>query len=185
MKVQFTNLLRTTKREGIEELLCYLETTDFYTAPASTRYHGAVKSGLLAHSLAVCNRIMNRIKYQQDDDKMCSAVLVALLHDICKANFYAVSSRNVKDDVTGKWHKEPYYTVEDQLPMGHGEKSLYIVMKYIKLSDEEAAAIRWHMGFSDEAFKGGSYAVSNAMDKYPLVVALHIADLEATYFDKK
>lgn len=184
MKERFKDLLRRTGREGIDDLLDCLETTDFYTAPASTKYHGAVEGGLLEHSLAVCDRIAGRTTYQFDDDKMTSAVLVALLHDICKVNFYKKDLRWRKDD-NNKWEQYSTYAVEDQLPMGHGEKSLYLVLKFLKLSDEEAAAIRWHMGFSDEAFKGGSYSVSNAMEKWSLVVALHIADLEATFLDKK
>ena len=110
-----------------------------------------------------------------------SIAICALLHDLCKAQYYKVSTRNVKNEQTGQWEKVPYYTVEDAFPYGHGEKSVYLIERFLRLKPAEAMAIRWHMGGFDEAARGGSFAISAAYDKYPLAVKLHLADLEATY----
>lgn len=189
-KEQFINLLRSTKREGIEDLIAYLETTDFFTAPASTQYHGAEAEGLVIHSLAVeqnIHKIAATFTGALIAYSAATLTLVALTHDICKAEFYKVSTRNVKDDETGKWSKVPFYAIEDLLPMGHGEKSLYILMKFIKLSDEEAAAIRWHMGGYDDAARqyGGGQCLTAACKKWPLITALHMADIATANFDHK
>lgn len=101
--------------------------------------------------------------------------------DLTKVNYYTVSSRNVKDDVTGAWHKEPFYKTEDRLPLGHGEKSVIILQSFIKLTRDEIVAIRWHMGSFDCAVKGGDYGMGNAFETYPLAVMTHLADMEATY----
>ena len=110
-----------------------------------------------------------------------SYAICGLLHDLCKANFYKVGTRNVKNDVTGQWEKVPFYQVADQLPYGHGEKSVYLIEHFMRLKTAEAIAIRWHMGGFDDAVRGGSFAVSDAYNTYPLAVKLHIADLTATY----
>lgn len=107
--------------------------------------------------------------------------VTALFHDLTKVNYYTVSSRNVKDDVTGAWHKEPFYKTEDRLPLGHGEKSVIILQSFIKLTRDEIVAIRWHMGSFDCAVKGGDYGMGNAFETYPLAVMTHLADMEATY----
>lgn len=164
-------------REGADKLLKWLETTDFFTAPASTKYHGAHEGGLCEHSVNVYNRFVC--------DNPESRAICGLLHDICKANFYKTSTRNVKNEQTGAWEKQPFYQVDDQLPYGHGEKSIYIISGFMRLTREEAMAIRWHMGGFDDAVKGGSYAISGAFDKFPLALMLHVADLEATYIDEK
>lgn len=105
----------------------------------------------------------------------------ALLHDVCKAQFYKISTRNVKNEETGAWEKKPYYSVEDAFPYGHGEKSVFLIERFVRLKPSEAMAVRWHMGGFDESVKGGSFAISTAFDKYPLAVKLHLSDLEATY----
>ncbi len=166
-------------REGGDRLLAWLSGTDFFTAPASTKYHGACECGLVMHSVNVYNIL--RGKYFDEGDSEESFALCALLHDVCKAQFYKVSTRNVKNDATGAWEKVPYYTVEDAFPYGHGEKSVYLIERFVRLKPAEAMAIRWHMGGFDDAAKGGSFAVSTAFDRYPLAVKLHLADLEATY----
>ena len=107
--------------------------------------------------------------------------ICALLHDLCKANYYKPGTRNVKNEATGQWEKVPSYSVEDLFPYGHGEKSVFLIERFMKLRVEEAVAIRWHMGGFDDAARGGCFAISEAYDKYPLAVKLHIADLEATY----
>lgn len=110
-----------------------------------------------------------------------TVAVTALFHDLTKVNYYTVSSRNVKDDVTGAWHKEPFYKTEDRLPLGHGEKSVIILQSFIKLTRDEIVAIRWHMGSFDCAVKGGDYGMGNAFETYPLAVMTHLADMEATY----
>ena len=114
-----------------------------------------------------------------------SIAICGLLHDLCKANFYKVSTRNVKNEQTGKWEKVPFYQVEDQFPYGHGEKSVWLIERFMRLTVEEAAAIRWHMGGFDDAVRGGSFAVSGAFESWPLCVELHIADLRASYLDEE
>ncbi len=166
-------------REGSDRLLNWLTTTDFFTAPASTRYHCACEFGLVRHSLNVYQVLRER--YFEEGDSEESFALCALLHDVCKAQFYKVSTRNVKNEETGAWEKRPYYSIEDAFPYGHGEKSVYLIERFVRLKPAEAMAIRWHMGSFDDAARGGSFAVSNAYDRYPLAVKLHLSDLEATY----
>ena len=174
----FVELLRTTNMDGIEELIRYLqEETDFFTAPASTKYHGAFAGGLLMHSINVCAEL--RLDPNSKVYPTETLIIVALLHDICKANCYRTEKRNVKEN--GGWVEKQIYVFEDELPLGHGEKSLYLASKFIKLSDEEAAAIRWHMGAFDCAFRGGDRGLNAAYEKYPLAVLLHMADMRATY----
>ena len=170
----FNNLI---KRPGKEKLLEYIEKTDFFTAPASTRFHGAYSGGLVEHSLNVLQRIYKHQQYSPE-----TLAIVSLLHDLCKADFYSVDYRNVKQP-NGTWTKEPYYTINDKLPIGnHGDKSVFIVSRFIQLSAEEIAAIRYHMG----AFQEGDIKnIGNVYEKYPLALFLHIADMEATYLDEK
>ncbi len=167
------------RRDGAPELLAWMQTTDFFTAPASTRYHGACSEGLVMHSLNVYNVLVNRFGNAGENPE--SLAICGLLHDLCKANFYKAGFRNVKDDETGTWNKVPSYSVEDAFPYGHGEKSVFLIERFLRLKPAEAVAIRWHMGGFDDAVKGGSYAISEAWRKYPLGSMLHIADLEATY----
>lgn len=170
---------RHVTRDGGDRLLEWLQKTDFFTAPASTKYHCACEGGLVLHSVNVYKVL--REKYFGEDDSEESFALCALLHDICKAQFYKVSTRNVKNDATGAWEKVPYYTIDDAFPYGHGEKSVYLIERFLRLKPAEAMAIRWHMGGFDDAARGGSFAISAAYDKYPLAVKLHLSDLEATY----
>ena len=173
------------RREGADKLLDYLcsDHCDFFTAPASTRYHGAYPGGLLEHSLNVydclCDylsrprvREVYGLQYSEE-----SIAIVSLLHDLCKVNFYKESTRNVKEN--GVWKSVPFYTIEDELPYGHGEKSVYIVSGFMRLTRDEAFAIRYHMGFSgceDNNTVGAAFA------KFPLAMALATADMEAAYF---
>lgn len=166
------------KREGARELLAWLETTDFFTAPASTKFHCACEGGLVQHSLSVYHTLMERY-FEEGTDNPESFAIAALLHDLCKANFYKVSTRNVKNEETGSWEKVPYYAVEDQFPYGHGEKSVYLIERFLRLKPSEAMAIRWHMGFSGPE---DPRTVGQALQKYPLAFALATADMEASYF---
>ena len=171
-------------REGADKFLDYLtEKTDFFTAPASTRFHGAYEGGLLEHSLNVYECLCDYVKNSRFCSKYGfsfseeSLAIVALLHDVCKTNFYKIEMRNVKKD--GAWVAVPYYTIEDTLPYGHGEKSVYILSGFMKLTREEAFAIRYHMGFSttDDANQ-----VGRALEMFPLAFALCMADMEASYY---
>ena len=192
MKDKFIELLLSTRRDGIENLLEHLKNTDFFTAPASTQYHGAYEGGLLEHSMAVYENLTTIADAFLTEYDPGSLILLGLLHDVCKTNFYKVSTRNVKDPIIDGqqkygWHQIPFYMIEDQLPYGHGEKSVLIISQFIKLTREETLAIRWHMGGFDDTAKSyaGGLQLSAAMDKYPLLVMLHMADLAATYLLNK
>lgn len=173
----YKKLLLSTKRPGIENLVQWLDNSDFKVAPASTRYHSNYEGGLLKHSLNVYEECMR----QQDLIKLFnvpkeSIIITSLLHDICKVNYYKMEMRNVKKN--GAWVQEPYYTVEDMFPMGHGEKSIIIAQQYIQLTEVEIAMIRNHMGgFVDTSY----FSSSNLFNKYPESIILHIADMKATY----
>lgn len=182
-KEQYTELLRSTKREGIESLITWLcEETDFFTAPASTKTHGAFEGGLLIHSLSVY-RVLNNFSKNIKDAKPEAIIISALLHDLCKVNFYTKQIRNVKVPGERRWEEVEVYAIEDTLPLGHGEKSVYMAMKHIDLTDEEAMAIRWHMGGYDDAARAyvSGMAQAAAFTKYPLAAALSIADMYDTY----
>ncbi|MBE6529289.1 MAG: HD domain-containing protein [Ruminococcaceae bacterium] len=170
-------------REGSDKLLEFLQKSDFFTAPASTRYHGACEGGLLQHSLNVYDCLCDilarpRMKELYGISYSDESIAIAgLLHDICKVNFYKVSTRNVKDK-TGHWTTVPYYTIEDPLPYGHGEKSVYMISAYMKLTRDEAFAIRYHMGFSGTEDVGN---VGRALEMFPLAYATVCADMEAAF----
>lgn len=174
---------REVTRPGADKLLEWLDTTDFFVAPASTRFHGACAEGLVMHSLNVYHALTQH--FADADDNAESMAVCALLHDLCKANYYKAGTRNVKNEATGQWEKVPTYNVEDAFPYGHGEKSVYLIERFMRLRPAEAVAIRWHMGGFDEAARGGSRAISEAYDAYPLAVKLHMADLYSTYLLEK
>jgi len=183
-KVCFEDDFKTTYkkyicREGAPALLSWLDSTDFFTAPASTKYHCSHEGGLCEHSLNVWYRLIKKpssVEYQPE-----TLAIVSLLHDVCKANFYKAEMRNTKDE-KGNWVKVPYYTVEEAFPFGHGEKSVFLIERFIRLTEEEAVAIRYHMGGFSE--KPGDYSCGAAFAKYPLALHLHESDLEATYLDE-
>ena len=171
------------KRDGCDQLLGWLETTDFFTAPASSKFHLSETGGLCKHSLNVFYRLEKLMKAEFGEKiNMESIAIAALFHDICKTNYYKVELRNVKEN--GEWVQKPYFAVDDQLPYGHGEKSVYIVNGFMRLTREEAIAINWHMGGFDLRVQGGSYDYSNAYNKFPLAIMLHLADMQATFLDE-
>ena len=185
-KEKFIEIYNTyIKREGADKLLTYLtENSDFFTAPASARFHSSYTGGLCQHSLNVYEclksymereRVANEYKLTASDETIA---IVSLLHDLCKINTYKPSTRNVKD-ASGVWHQVPTFSYDDQMPYGHGEKSVYIISGYMRLTREEAFAIRYHMGFSGNEDKGN---VGSAFEMFPLAFALSTADMEATYF---
>ena len=174
-------------RDGADKLLDYLTNhSDFFTAPASTRFHGSYPSGLVEHSLHVYECLKAYLSRERCKDVYGleyseeTIAIVALLHDICKVNCYKESTRNVKVD--GQWTQVPYYEFEDHLPYGHGEKSVYIISGFMRLSREEAFAIRYHMGFSNN---DDARSVGYSFEHFPLSFALSVADMEATYFLEK
>ena len=178
MKEEFINLLKSTNREGMEKVIDFLEKSDFFTAPASTRFHGSFEGGLLEHSMKVYEILKDKLNKNDMHINDDTVKIVALLHDICKTNYYKVDYRNAKNEM-GEWVKVPYYTVEDTIPYGHGEKSVMMLTEFIKLTNEEKYAIRWHMGFTET--KENYQYIGIAYKKYPLALMLFEADLEATY----
>lgn len=180
---------RTIKREGADKLLDYLLSTDFFTAPASGKNHLAEQGGLCQHSMNVYYRLLKEVQdeYGADWQKVYSeetVAICALLHDVCKVNFYKEDSKNVK--INGVWEQVPYYTIEDQLPYGHGEKSVYIINGFMRITREEAMAINWHMGSFDARVVGGNqFGMKAAYTQYPIAFMLHIADMKAAYLDEK
>ena len=186
-KEEFISVFRENiHREGADALLDYLENkSDFFSCPASAKYHGAYAGGLCDHSLNVYHCLTDYLGRERVQELYGievspeSAAIVALLHDLCKIGCYKAGSRNVKNDATGQWEKVPTFFYDDPLPYGHGEKSVYIISGFMKLTRQEAMAIRWHMGFSGGEDKG---LVGKALEQYPLAFALSVADMEATYF---
>ena len=177
IKDRIIRLLSNTERKGIDKVIRYLESSDFFEAPASTRYHGNYKGGLAEHSLNVYEIFKMKNEVYDFGLSGDTVKITALLHDICKANFYTVSTRNVKKN--GSWVKVPYYAVDDQAPFGHGEKSVILLQQFIKLSREEVIIIRWHMGGYEPSQNYNS--ISNAWNICKAGVALHTADLESSY----
>lgn len=182
MQIYTTNITR----DGADKLLDYLASpaSDFFTAPASTRFHGSYEGGLVEHSLNVYHCLVDYLTRERTaavyNMKFTaeSVAIVALLHDICKVNYYGTEMRNAKNE-QGAWEKVPYYTIDDKLPYGHGEKSVYIATGFMKLTREEAFAIRYHMGFSGIEDKN---SIGRAFEQFPLSFALSVADMEASYY---
>ena len=190
---RFEAELAKVKRPGMDKLLEYIQKSDFYKAPASTKYHLACPGGLLQHSLNVLDALRGLLSWRSDgnweyraagkvvdtipDD---SVIMMALLHDICKTHFYGTSTRNQKNDNTGKWEKVPFYTVNDMMPLGHGPKSAMIIKQYTTLTTMEMYAIWHHMGMTGDY--ENDTAVGKSMEMYPAVLALHTADMMASRF---
>ena len=175
------------KREGIDKLLEYLQKSDFFDAPASSRFHSNYSGGLCNHSINVYKRFIQNLKVEYGVDwqktmSLESATIIALFHDVCKVDYYKEELKNVKED--GVWVQKPYYTVDEALPYGHGEKSVYIISGFMKLTREEAMAINWHMGGFDSRVKGGYYGIDTVYYKYPTALLFHVSDIQATYLDE-
>lgn len=213
MKEKFLSIYRKyITRPGADELLAWLESTDFFKAPASTRFHLACPGGLVEHSLNVYERLRALYisektnpdapgSYHLSPEEEESIAICGLLHDACKVGVYQPTTKNqksydpklvaaagtwqVKHDAQGDfvWTTVMGYTFEDKVPYGHGEKSVYIISGFMNLSREEAMAIRWHMGGFDDSVRGGSRAVGGAFEQFPLAVLTHVADLMATNLD--
>lgn len=166
------------QREGLEDLLKWFDKSDFYTAPASTRYHGAYAGGLCEHCMDVYQEALKAMDaFGLNHLDMESVAVACLFHDLCKVNFYREDYRNQKID--GQWQQVPYYVIDEKFAFGgHGSKSVFLVQQFMRLKTDEAAAINCHMGFSDGA---SSQSVSNAYHAYPLAWLVHVADEAATF----
>lgn len=188
---KFKNYFSYIKRPGADKLLEWLEEVGFFTAPASTKYHGAYAGGLVEHTNNVYRRL---VLLAEEEDKrqgrtyheytVDTIAVVALLHDVCKADAYKVEKKNQKQK-DGSWQEVDVYGYTNNLPLGHGEKSIIQIMRFMQLTEEEMLAIRWHMGAFDCSFKGGCYDMNNAFAGSRLAAMLHIADMEATYLDER
>lgn len=184
IKSEFDELFAEIKRPGIEKLKEYLEKSDFFTAPASTRFHGDHEGGLLEHSVSVAKILLSKAEHDPlwkeklADVSRESLTFCGLMHDICKTYYYTVELRNKKID--GEWQQVPCYTVDDKVPYGHGEKSVMMLYELgVSMSAAERYAVRWHMGPYSGQQDWGTLGL--AMEKYPLCLALFEADMEATH----
>lgn len=181
MKEDFIEMLRgCVHRPGIENLIGWLESTDFFEAPASTKYHGAYPGGLVKHSMNVLDRLRRKYADFPQGTKSETVAIVSLLHDVCKANFY-----RKEETIYCGGQQVIRYGYDNKLPIGHGEKSVILIQKHMKLTDEEIIAISWHMGAFDARVKGGSKELSQVWERYPLAFLMHIADMEATWLDER
>ena len=177
-KARFLDLCTGIRREGIQDLLAWLASSDFYTAPASTRFHGSYEGGLIEHSLNVYDELKRLLTiYSEVRCEEDTARIIALFHDLTKCNVYATEKRNRKNE-HGQWESYDAYTFKEKFCYGgHGAKSVFIVQNFMKLKPEEAVAIHCHMGFAD----GEVNDVSRAYEQFPLAWLLHVADEAATY----
>lgn len=185
LKAQFLAIYNENiQRDGADDLLKWLSESDFFVAPASTRFHGSHEGGLLEHSLNVYH-CLKEIVQQTDLQGTYSPETIAisaLLHDVCKVNFYKKGFRNAKDEETGQWYKKEVYEIDEKFPCGeHADKSIIIIQSFIHLKPEEILAIRAHMGGWDTAVKGGNGFVGKIFERSKLAVFLHFADMAATY----
>lgn len=183
---RFNDIFKSVGREGKDELLLWLENSDFFEAPASSRYHGNYEGGLLQHSLNVYDLLKKEVEYHGFCDEYPdeTIAITALMHDICKINFYKKGFRNVKNE-DGRWVQKEVFEIDEKFPCGHGEKSVIILQNFIKLTTDEIWAIRAHMGGFDSSVKGGDYFIGKIFEKCPLALLLHIADTKATYLLEK
>lgn len=182
MKEEILELLKSVKREGMDNLIKYLEESDFFDAPASTKYHGNFPGGLAEHSLTVYKLLAKKNEQFSLGISDQTLKICGLLHDICKVDTYKIGFKWTKPDEK-IWVKEAVYTVEDSFPAGHGEKSVFMLQRYIQLMDEEILAIRWHMGFSMTGahFSPESYSIRSSFNDNKLVTAMFTSDMEAAY----
>jgi hypothetical protein len=186
MREAFLDAFSHIQREGAADLLKWLEQSDFFTAPASTRFHGCHSGGLLEHSMNVYRRLNQLCNTEEFAGRYSdeTIAITALCHDLCKVNFYKPSFRNVKDE-SGRWVRKDTWEIEEKFPCGeHSDKSIIILQNFIKLTPDEIMAIRAHMGGFDTSVKGGSFMIGNIFERSHLAVLLHTADLHATYFDE-
>lgn len=192
LKNEFKSIVNAKiSRDGIEDLMQWLEGTDFFTAPASTRFHGSYEGGLVEHSLAVYKRMVqfadyyDKEAYGKEGEREWSEetiAIIALFHDFCKIGTYKTELRWRKD-AQQRWEQYPTYKKEEDFNFGgHGSKSLYLIQNFLSLEPQEAVAINCHMGKFDSTTYSNP---SPAFEQFPLAWLLHIADEAATYIDHK
>lgn len=195
----FINLVKTyIKRDGVDKLLAWLESSDFFVCPASTQYNLPVEGGLCAHALNVANLLINRY-FKKDLDKLAeedaqrvfygdinleTLLLVSLFASINKVNCYVKDFKNVKNKQTGKWEQQEYWKWEEFFVYsGRGAKSVYILQQYIRLYVEEAQAIAFILAGEDDIFSGiANTTYRKIYETSPLALYLHLAEMEATYY---
>ena len=180
----FINIMKQVERPGVDELLTWLEGTDFYSAPASTRFHGSYPGGLVYHTLNVVYELRELVRfYDMKDISNESIIIVALAHDFCKINIYQETMVNVppQRSKSGKWEQQLGYKKNEILKLGHGAKSLSILQNFIKLEDYEKEAIFWHMGAYDTSVLASMHDLYDVFEKNKLAFLLHMADMVATY----
>lgn len=170
-------------RAGADKLLEWLEESDFFVAPASTRFHGNYEGGLCEHSVNVYEELVRLLKaYPEVRVTAETAAIVTLLHDLCKIGCYKQELRNTK--VGNHWVQKPIYVFQEDFRYGgHGSKSVYLAQKYMDLTEQEAVAINCHMGPWDRS--PGDYSLGNAFEQYPLAMLVHMADMSASYIREK
>ena len=195
-KEEFIRLLQSTNREGVDDTIAELESLGFFEAPASSTQHLNTEGGLLQHSLNVCKcALMLREQMAMCDESIAKEVpedrviIASLLHDVCKSDIYVRSSVKRKTSI-GTWEStEGYKITYNNFPMGHGEKSVIMLMGMgLAMYDDEMLAIRWHMGAWDlpmhsyESVKN----IDTARKLYPLCVIVQCADsLAAGVLERK
>ena len=183
-------LLSNTNRRGIELVLSWLDTSDYFTAPASTNFHDNVSGGLARHSFNVYTMLNRLSKLPATPLDPESVVITALLHDVCKIDFYQEEWKNGKWDNEGNWddskpwsRKQGWGYRKDSHNLGHGEASVILLLeKGLVLLPEEVLAINWHMGGFDPRLENQGYRIqyNQAVDDNPLVLLLHTADMLST-----
>lgn len=181
-KERFISLCNGIDRDGIHELMEWLEKSDFYSAPASARFHGNYAGGLLEHSLNVYGEMKRLLEIYGDSVSVSESTIriVSLFHDLCKVNSYTTEKRNRKN-IAGQWESYDAYSIKEKLCYGgHGSKSVFILQSFIKLTPEEAIAINCHMASWD-----GNKDVKNAFEQFPLAWLVHVADEASTFIIEK
>ena len=189
-KKEFIELLKTTNRQGIDDLVEELEDLFFFKAPASTKFHLNEDGGLVQHSLNVCKAALSMRKSMIElDDSLLEAlpkdsvIIASLLHDTCKADIYKPTMKKEKNRF-GMWCDVPGYDVDySNFPLGHGEKSVIVPLRSgFELTDDEIMAIRWHMNAWDLPFQ--SYDIKSNFNKAkeicPLLSLVQAADCLAS-----
>ncbi|MBV4422944.1 HD domain-containing protein [Clostridium tyrobutyricum] len=178
IKDKIIELLSSTTRKDIDKVIEFLKSSDFFEAPASTKYHGNYNGGLAEHSLNVYRLFADKNEKFDLGLSKDNVIISALLHDFCKINFY-YKALCWKKDKSNKWKSYIGYKVKDNFPVGHGEKSVIMIQHFIDLTKEEIFLIRWHMGMTEP--KEMQMNLNNTYNIFPAAVAIHTADMEASY----
>lgn len=184
IKEKILGLLHNVQRDGIENLIDYITNkTDFFTAPASTKYHSNYEGGLAKHSLLVRDLFAKKNEQFNLGLSEDTITICAICHDLCKCNFYVKGKKNVKEgkkpDGRDNWVEKEVWDIEDQLPLGHGSKSVILLQRFIRMSEFEVLSILYHMGLPEDYEMKCAY--NKAVEKHPGIITLHTADMESSY----